>query len=145
MLVPEIWCRLKESERDPVKLIREGSLEKLEDFEHNGVLIPAGRLGWRITDIFCYKYLGKNIRRAPDHIQRRYPEAGKTGLDDFADGVLNIVSGHKKAALNYFRDGSVEKAIPPSKRFCISWHTGITTGIPWIRRKCATSLKRRTF
>ena len=28
-------------------------------------------------------------------------------------GVLNIANGHRKAALNYFQDGSIEDAIPP--------------------------------
>jgi len=115
MLVPEIWCRLRESERDPAKLIQEGSLEKLEDFEHNGVLIPASRLGWRITDIFCYKYLGKIFDEPQTIFSEDILKPEKQGLDDFAEGVLNIANGHKKAALNYFRDGSVEKAIPPIK------------------------------
>jgi len=115
MLVPEIWCRLKESDRDPAKLIREGSLEKLEDFEHNGVLIPASRLGWRITDIFCYKYLGKIFDEPQTIFSEEILKPEKQGLDDFAEGVLNIANGHRKAALNYFRDGSVEKAIPPIK------------------------------
>ncbi|MBP6492423.1 MAG: hypothetical protein KA282_05555, partial [Clostridia bacterium] len=51
MLVPEIWSRLKETERNPQKLIREGSFEKVRDFEHNGVVVPASRLGYRMTDV----------------------------------------------------------------------------------------------
>ena len=37
----------------------------------------------------------------------------KQSLEAFADGVLNIANGHRKAALNYFEDGSIEDAIPP--------------------------------
>lgn len=36
ILVPELWSRLTEAERNPSKLIAEGSLEKLEDFVYNG-------------------------------------------------------------------------------------------------------------
>src|SRR5436190_7948733 len=35
LLVPEIWCRMTVDERDPGHLIREGCLERCEDFEHD--------------------------------------------------------------------------------------------------------------
>ena len=115
MLVPEIWSRLKESERNPEKLIREGSLEKIEDFEYNGLHVPAGRLGYRITEVFCYKYLGKIFDEPQSIFSEDILRPETQGMEAFVDGVLNIVNGHKKAALNYFQDGSVEEAIPPIK------------------------------
>jgi hypothetical protein len=115
MLVPEIWSRLKETERNPEKLIQEGSFEKLEDFEYEGTLIPASRLGYRMTDVFCYKYLGKIFDEPRSIFSEDILKPEKQGLEAFADGVLNIADGHKKAALNYFKDGSVENAIPPIK------------------------------
>jgi hypothetical protein len=115
MLVPEIWSRLKESERNPEKLIREGSLEKIEDFEYNGVHVPAGRLGYRITEVFCYKYLGKIFDEPQSIFSEDILRPETQGMEAFVDGVLNIVNGHKKAALNYFQDGSIEEAIPPIK------------------------------
>jgi len=36
-------------------------------------------------------------------------------MEDFVDGIDNIVEAQKKMALNYFEDGSVESAIPPLK------------------------------
>jgi len=36
-------------------------------------------------------------------------------VDEFADGVLNIVESHKKIAEAYFRDGSIDNAVPPLK------------------------------
>ena len=113
MLVPEIWSRLKETERNPEKLIQEGSLEKLEDFEYNEVNVPASRLGYRITDVFCYKYLGKIFDEPRSIFSEDILKPEKQGMEAFADGVLNIANGHKKAALNYFEDGSVKDAIPP--------------------------------
>lgn len=115
MLVPEIWSRLRETERNPIKLIQEGSFEKLEDFDYNGVRIPASRLGYRMTNVFCYKYLGKIFDEPQTIFDDDILMPEKQNLEAFADGVLNIANGHKKAAMNYFKDGSVEEAIPPIK------------------------------
>ncbi|QOX62076.1 hypothetical protein FRZ06_01285 [Anoxybacterium hadale] len=115
MLVPEIWSRLRESERNPQKMIQEGSLEKMEDFEYNGVHVPAGRLGYRITEVFCYKYLGKIFDEPQSVFSEDILKPETQGMEAFVDGVLNIVSGQKKAAMNYFQDGSVDEAIPPIK------------------------------
>lgn len=115
MLVPEIWSRLKEKERNPQKLIQEGSLEKIEDFEYNGMTIPASRLGYRITNVFCYKYLGKIFDEPQSIFSEDILKPEKQDLGAFVDGVMNIANGHKKAALNYFHDGSIEDAIPPVK------------------------------
>ena len=115
MLVPEIWARLKETERNPEKLIREGSLEKLEDFDYNGVPVPASRLGYRMTNVFCYKYLGKIFDEPQSVFSEDILKPEKQRLEAFADGVLNIANGHRKAALNYFEDGSIDDAIPPVK------------------------------
>jgi hypothetical protein len=115
ILIPEIWARLKEEERDPARLIREGSFEKLNDFEYNGTPIPASRLGYRMTEDFCYKYLGKVFDEPQTIFNEEILRPETQDLEAFADGVLNIVNGHKKAALNYFMDGSIESAIPPIK------------------------------
>jgi hypothetical protein len=37
------------------------------------------------------------------------------GMEDYVDGINNIVEAQEKVALNYFEDGSVESAIPPLK------------------------------
>ena len=115
MLVPEIWCRLKEKERNPERLIKEGSFEKLEDFDYNGRRIPASRLGYRMTNVFCYKYLGKIFDEPQSVFSEDILKPEKQDMDAFVDGVLNIANGHRKAALNYFQDGSAEDAIPPVK------------------------------
>jgi len=115
MLVPEIWSRLRETERNPVKLIREGSFEKLEDFEYNGVSIPASILGYRMTNVFCYKYLGKIFDEPQTIFSEDILKPETQDMEAFADGVMNIANGHKKAALNYFQDGSIDDAIPPIK------------------------------
>ena len=37
------------------------------------------------------------------------------GMEDYVDGINNIVEAQQKVALNYFEDGSIEAAIPPLK------------------------------
>ncbi len=115
MLVPEIWARLTEKERDPRNLIAEGALEKVEDFVHNGVPVPASRLGYRVTEVFSYSYLGKIFDEPQTIFDEGILRPEKQDLEAFVDGVLNIANGHKKSALSYFEDGSAAAAIPPLK------------------------------
>ncbi len=115
ILVPELWARLDPHERDPYKLIAEGSFEKIDDFEYDGKTIEASRLGYRMTNVFSYKYLGKIFDEPQTVFDEWILQPEKQDLEAFAEGVLNIVNGHKKAALDYFEDGSVEEAIPPLK------------------------------
>ena len=59
LLIPEVWCRLSAEERDPQFLIREGLLDRLEDFEYNGETILASRLGYRINHRFVRRFFGR--------------------------------------------------------------------------------------
>jgi hypothetical protein len=112
MLVPEIWCRMKVSERDPAFLIANGYLEKLEDFDYQGRRVLASRLGYRITSVFA-DFLGR-IFEAPDSV---FPEEllrpEKQDLDCFVSGVDAIVDAQRRVALQYFEDGSAGAACPP--------------------------------
>lgn len=115
MLVPEIWCRLSEDERDPHKLIKEGCLEKCEDFEYKGQKVLASRLGYRITDMFLYSYLGRVFDEPQAVFPERVLRPELQSMEDFVDGVNNIVEAQKKCAIAFFDDGSIESAIPPLK------------------------------
>jgi hypothetical protein len=113
MLVPELWCRMRVAERDPRFLIDHGFLEKVQDFEFQGQMILASRLGYRITELFVDRFLGRIFEMPsavfPEEILR--PE--KQGLAMFATGVQAITEAQRSVALNYFKDGSVEAACPP--------------------------------
>ena len=113
MLVPELWCRMRVSERDPRFLIENGFLEKVKDFEFNGETILASRLGYRITELFVDRFLGRIFEMPgavfPEEILR--PE--KQDLAMFAIGVRAITEAQRSVALNYFKDGSIEAACPP--------------------------------
>lgn len=115
LLIPEIWCRMKPHETDPKFLIEHGYLEKVNDFEHNGELIQASRIGYRITSKFVRIFFGR-VFSHPETIMNK--EMLKPELQDkeiFATGMKTIIAAHKEAALDYFEDGSVEQACPPLK------------------------------
>jgi len=113
MLVPELWCRMRVAERDPRFLIDNGFLEKMEDFEFHGQKVLAGRLGYRITELFVDRFLGRIFEMPsavfPEEILR--PE--KQDLFMFVTGVQAITEAQRSVALNYFEDGSIEAACPP--------------------------------
>jgi hypothetical protein len=115
MLVPELWCRMRVFEREPVFLIVNGYLEKLEDFEYEGRPVLASRLGYRITSTFVDRFLGR-IFEMPDVV---FPEEmlrpEKQDLAVFVAGVDAICDAQRTVALNYFEDGSVDAACPPIK------------------------------
>jgi hypothetical protein len=115
LLVPELWARMGSEERGAEFLKQNGYLEKIEDFEYEGELVPASRLGWRITTLFATNYLGR-IFDTPlavfsDDMLR--PEL--QSMSDFVDGVRNIAEAQALSAAAYFEDGSIEAAIPPLK------------------------------
>ncbi len=115
LVIPELWCRLAESERDPKQMIADGYLERVTDFDYEGRKIPAGRLGYRITYDFATHFLGRLFDDPGIVFNEEILKPELQGMADFADGVENIVEAQKKAALEYFDDGSVEEAIPPLK------------------------------
>ena len=115
LLVPEIWCRMRPEETDPKFLIEHGYLEKVSDFEHEGELIRASRIGYRITSKFVRIFFGR-VFSHPETILNE--EMLKPELQDkevFVTGMKTIIAAHKEAALDYFEDNSVEQACPPLK------------------------------
>jgi len=113
LLVPEIWCRLSDRERDPAFLIAGGYLEPLADFEHAGRKVLASRLGYRITAKFVRTFFGRIF----DHPDRVFDEAflrpETQDLEAFVDGIHNITEAQQRVAVQAFEDGSIEDACPP--------------------------------
>ncbi|MBI1354234.1 MAG: hypothetical protein GC160_07800 [Acidobacteria bacterium] len=113
LLIPEIWCRLEPFEREPEFLRRENLLEPVEDFEHEGRLIPASRLGWRINYRFVRRFFGR-VFDNPDKVfddAILKPESQDRAA--FAEGVEYIANAHKTVAQQYFQDGTAEALCPP--------------------------------
>lgn len=115
LLIPEIWARLVPEDRDPKALIANGSLEKIEDFEHNGKKVLASRLGYRITSTFSLHCLNRLFDEPNAVFNEKMLKPELQGLEDYVDGIANILEAQQKVAVRYFEDGSIESAIPPLK------------------------------
>lgn len=115
LLVPEVWSRMFIPERDPAYLIAQGCLEKVEDIAYGGRTIEASRLGYRITERFVSIFFGR-IFSAPDTVftdEMLRPEL--QSMDDFVEGLDNIIETQRRVALHYFEDGGIDAACPPLK------------------------------
>lgn len=115
ILIPEIWARLVPEDRDAKELIKNGCLEKLEDFEYNGKKVLASRLGYRITENFAFRCMNRLFDEPLAVFNERMLKPELQGMEDYVDGINNITEAMQRAALPYFEDGSVEAAIPPLK------------------------------
>ncbi len=115
LLIPEIWARLTEQERDPAYLITHGYLEHIEDFEHQGRAILASRLGYRITERFVAHFLGKIFDNPRAVFTPAILRPESQNLEIFVDGVENICEAQERVARRYLEDGSIEDACPPLK------------------------------
>ncbi len=115
ILIPELWCRMMRKDKDPNELIKVNALEKLEDFEYEGKKVCASRLGYRITESFVFRFFGKVFEEPARVFTPEMLKPELQSMEDFVDGINNIVEAQKKTALMYFEDGSVEYAVPPLK------------------------------
>jgi hypothetical protein len=113
LLIPEVWSRMSEEERDPKNLVAAGCLERCYDFDYNGKTILASRLGHRITLQFVILYFGRifNHPHAVCTPEMLRPEM--QDMDVFVDGMANIVTTQQRVAENYFQDSTVDFACPP--------------------------------
>lgn len=128
LLVPEIWCRLTAEERTPQHMIENGMLEKVEDFEYKGQIIPANRLGYRITKRFVRTYMARVFdtpsKAFSDEILR--PES--QDMESYADGILHIAEAQRGVAQRYLEDGGYELCCPPLKAIVSILATGTYEG-----------------
>jgi hypothetical protein len=115
LLVPEIWSRMSDEERDPANMIAKGYLERCEDFTHNGKTVLASRLGYRITHQFVIHYFGRVFNHPHVVFTPEMLKPELQNIDVFVNGMENIVSTHERVAESYFNDGTVEFACPPLK------------------------------
>ena len=129
LLIPEIWARLKEHERSPEDMIKNGYLEKLEDFEYNGQTIKQSRLGYRITDRFITAYLGKIFDNPAVVFDEKILKPETQDYEQYIDGINNITEAQQQVAQRYIDDGSIEDACPPLKALLYIMATGEYQGM----------------
>ena len=115
ILIPEIWARLVPEDRDANLLIKNGCFDKLEDFEYNGQKVLASRLGYRINENFAFRCMNRLFDEPLAVFDEKMLKPELQGMEQFVDGINNIVEAQRKVALKYFEEGSVEAAIPPLK------------------------------
>lgn len=113
MIVPELWCRMTPEERDPEYLIKNGFLEPIEDFEYEGRMIPASRLGYRMTKRFSHYFVCRIFDNPSGVFTDEMLRPETQDMDVFVDGVENICQAMENSALRYFEDGIIEDACPP--------------------------------
>ncbi len=113
LLIPEVWCRLSPTERDPQWLISEGLLERVQDFQYEGRCIPASRLGYRITYRFVRRFFGRVFDNPDKVFDEAILKPETQDMAAFADGVEYIAGAQREVAERYFADNSVEQACPP--------------------------------
>ncbi len=129
LLVPEIWARLNNHERNPAYLIRNKYLEKIEDFEHNDEVIQASRLGYRITDRFVSRFMGKIFDNPAVVFGEAILKPETQSMDVYVDGIKNITEAQQISAQRYLDDGSIEEACPPLKALLNIMATGEYKGM----------------
>lgn len=115
LLVPEVWCRMSVEERSAEFLHAHGYLERLQDFEHRGRVILAGRLGSRITEKFVNTFFGRVFNHPHVVLTGEMLRPELQDMETFIEGMDNIIATQKRVAEHYFSDGSIEWACPPLK------------------------------
>ncbi len=113
LLIPEVWCRMSSTERDPHFLISHGYFEKCTDFDYDGKKVQASRLGYRMTNKFVRAFFGR-VFNHPHMVfteEMLRPELQDVAI--FAEGMDNVVSTQKSVALSYVNDGTIDLACPP--------------------------------
>jgi hypothetical protein len=113
LLIPEVWCRLSEEERDPAHLLREGCFEKMEDFEYQGETILASRLGYRMTRTFLIHYFGRVFDSPSTVFNDEMLRPELQDMDAYVDGIKNITEAQQRCAQAFFDDRSIAAACPP--------------------------------
>jgi len=138
LLVPELWSRMSEEERDPYKLIEQGLIEKVEDFEYEGKKVLGSRLGYRLNKEFLGAFMGRIFDNPEVVFNEDMLKPELQNMEDWVDGINNIVDAQRKVAKGYIDDGSVEAAIPPLKAILFimaeGTYEGKTADDPEIRK-----------
>lgn len=115
LLIPEIWCRMSVAERNPQFLIETGCLEKVNDFEYNGKKVEASLLGYRITDKFVTRYLGRIFSKPDSVFNSEMLKPETQDMDMFVASIENLSVTQRRVAEGLIQDGTVERLCPPLK------------------------------
>ncbi|MBN1768699.1 MAG: hypothetical protein JXR50_05035 [Prolixibacteraceae bacterium] len=113
LMIPELISRMGVEEREPEYLIKNGYLEKVEDFKYKDKNIEASLLGYRITLKFVHHFMGR-IFSNPDAVftdDMLRPEL--QDMETFACSINNLSLTQKRVAKGFMLDGTYEALCPP--------------------------------
>lgn len=113
ILIPEIWARMVPEDRNARFLIEQGCFEKLEDFDYNGQRVLASRLGYRINENFAFRCMNRLFDEPLAVFSPEVLRPETQDMEQWVDGINNIVEAQRGVAQKYFDEGSVAAAIPP--------------------------------
>jgi hypothetical protein len=94
-------------------MIENGLLEKCKDFDFEGKMVLASRLGYRITRKFVRTFFGRVFNHPHVVFTDEMLSPEKQGMELFVEGMDNIVATHERVAQAYFDDGTISEACPP--------------------------------
>ncbi len=145
LLIPEAWCRMTPEERDPQFMLDNDLLECVEDFQYQGVTVPASRLGYRITDRFVHRFFGRIFDNPDKVFDQSILRPEEQDMDAFADGVLYIAEAHQQVAQQYLDDGSIDEACPPLRALIHIMADGSYQGMTERSRELRAMFTRRSL
>ena len=129
LLIPEIWARIPAAQRSAKRLIAEGHLEALKNFEHEGKPVLASRLGYRITPRFVHTFFGKVFDNPAAVFDEAMLRPETQDLAEFVDGIHNICDAQQQCARQYLDDGAAREASPPLLALLDIMATGAHQGL----------------
>ncbi|MDR2511916.1 MAG: hypothetical protein LBC89_05605, partial [Bacteroidales bacterium] len=115
LLMPEVLARMSIQEKKPDYLFENGYLEKVSDFDYKDQSVKASILGYRITQKFINNVFGRVFENPNVVFTEKMLRPELQNKDEFVEGINNIIENQKIAAEKYFKDGSINMAIPPLK------------------------------
>jgi hypothetical protein len=113
LLVPEIFARMTPEERSAQWLIAQGHLEPVPDLTVDGQLVPASRLGYRITESFGRTFLGRIFMHPTAIFTEAILRPETQDETVFAESVAIMAATHERVATAYAADGTISSAVPP--------------------------------
>ena len=113
LLVPEIFARMTPEERSAQWLIAQGHLEPVPDLTVDGELVPASRLGYRITESFGRTFLGRIFMHPTAIFTEAILRPETQDEKVFAESVAIMAATHERVATAYAADGTIASAVPP--------------------------------
>jgi hypothetical protein len=133
LIIPELWCRMTPTERDPNWLIANKYLEAVEDFKYEGMQILGSRLGYRITKKFVNYFFCRIFDNPAGVFPGDMLQPETQDMAVFVDGILNISEAQQKSALLYFEDGIIDDACPPLRAVLEAMKDGKPIKDPEVR------------